>query len=136
MLSGSLQYRWMHARVWLWLILYWLISTIGAGIIARAGADVTAEVAWIVIVMLALVSVCMATERGQWKVWQRIGFVFLAWIVQAILTIFTLFTFGVLMYWGGRSDLVDRVTVFVASIPVVVFAMRRSKLFVTEVPTT
>ncbi|MFQ5918326.1 MAG: hypothetical protein ACE5I0_11000, partial [Candidatus Binatia bacterium] len=83
MSSENIRFRWMHARLWLWLILYWLISTIGAGIIYRAGGNTVAEVAWIVFVVLGFVSVCMITERGQWKVWQRIGFVFLAHIIQA-----------------------------------------------------
>ena len=72
----------------------------------------------------------MATERGEWKTWQRVGFVFLAWIVQAVLAIPVLLTIGMLMGAAGRLNLVDRAVTFFASIPVVIFAMRHSRLFV------
>lgn len=103
---------------------------IGAGIIARVGAHAGRESGWIILLMVVLVSICMVTERGQWKVWQRIGFVFLAWMAHAILTIPVALGIGPLLLLGDRVALVDRGVSFVATVPIVVFAMRRSRLFV------
>ena len=108
----------------------------GTGTIARAGVNQSYESPWIAFVMLVFVSVCMVTERGQWKTWHRIGFVFLAWILQAILTLPVLLTVGAFVHAGGRPDLVDRITAFLASLPIVVIAMRRSRLFVRGIPST
>ena len=126
----NVRYRWLHARLWLWLLLYWLVTMMGAGVIARAGVTQNYEAIWVLFIMLVFVSVCMITDRGPWKPLYRIGFVLLAWITQAALTIPALFTFGLLVHSGGRPDLLERVTVFFASLPLLLIAMRRSKLFV------
>ena len=127
-------YKWRHARLWLCLILYWLVSMIGAGILARVGVA-RAETSWIVLTMLALVIVCMISERGRWKTWQRVLFVPLAWIAQPLLYIPLALPLAlmiaVLDFGGGRKDLVDRSIVFLSSLPVVLFAMRQSRLFVS-----
>lgn len=115
------------------MVLYWAITMVGAGAIARSGGDRTAEVAWIIAIMFVFTALCMVTECGDWKSWQRIGFVFVALFVHALLTVPAAFTFGLLMYMGDRQHLVDRATVFWASIPIVVYAMRRSRLFVKPV---
>lgn len=129
MTKSNLHYVWLPARFWLCLVLYWLTAMIGAGMIASVDGHAR-ESGWIVLTMVVLVSICMVTERGQWKVWQRIGLVFLAWIVQAILTIPIALVVVPLLLLGNRADFADRGVSFVATIPVVVFAMRRSRLFV------
>ena len=120
------KYSWLYARLWLALIAYWLICMVGTGIIARSAAS-SPESGFVVFVMLAFVIVCMATERGQWKSWQRVGFVFLAWIAHALLSIPVLFLVGSFM---RDLSLLNRAVAFIASIPAIIFGMRHSKLFV------
>lgn len=123
--SKKIKYRWRQKRLWLSLILYWLVATGGARFIEKQY-----EAGWIILIMLIFVSICMITERGHWKLWQRIGFVPLAWIAEAILSPLAAFTIGVLVYSSGREHLVDRAIAFCASLPIIIFAMRQSKLFV------
>ena len=126
-------YKWMHSRLWLCLILYWLVSMTVAGLIARA------EVGWIIMCMLIVIIVCMVTERGRWRPWKRVLFVPLAWIAQPLLSIPVLFTVGFFLLSLGREGLIDRAVTFISSLPLVLFAMRQSRLFVScsvEAPQT
>ena len=128
MVAKTLRYKWHQARLWLCLLLYWLISMIGAGIIARLTEYpvFSHEIGPMVISMLILVSVCMATERGRWKRWQKICFVPFAYILHVVLFLPGLFLLSPL----ASRHLVGRGACFIASLPIVVFAMRQSRLFV------
>jgi len=120
---------WLQARLWLCLILFWQVSVIGAGVLARSEME-SLEGGWVILCMLALVILCMATERGRWSTWLRVGFVPLAWVAHAILSIPAgVIVAGVLIFIGGRIDLMDRATTLAAAVPIVLFAMRQSRLF-------
>lgn len=119
------KYCWRHKSLWLSLFAYWLTCTVGASFVKSHH-----ESGWIILVMLVFVSICMITERGQWKLWQRIGFVPLAWIVEAILSPLAAFTIGMFVYASGQKHLVNRAVTLFASLPMVFLAMRRSILFV------
>lgn len=84
-MSAHVRYRWRRRRVWLTLIGYWFICTAGAGAIARLGANQSAEGAWVILVMLVLVTICMVAERGHWEIWKRVAAVPAAWLAQAVL---------------------------------------------------
>jgi len=131
MVSKKIQYRWRQGRLWLSLLLYWLIATAGISIIADHLPN-SHEGGWIILVMLVSVSICMITERGHWKVWQRIGFVPLAWVVEAILAPLFAFSIGAFVYASGYPHLVNYVTSFFSSLPIVIFAMWHSRLFVRQ----
>jgi hypothetical protein len=119
-------YRWLHARFWPALVGYWLVCTVGAGAIARAGGGAGAESGWIILLMLVLVSICMGTERGDWQIRKRVGFVPLVWLLHAVLSL----PAGILVVGIVSPELLDRALTFVASLPIAIFAMRRSWLFV------
>lgn len=78
-------------------------------------------------VMLIMLTVCMVKERGLWRVWQRVGFVCLAWIGQGCLLPATAIIAspvsgaGAFIYGGTLSTL--------ATLPWVWFGMTRSALF-------
>lgn len=128
MVEKVLKYKWHQARLWIFLLLYWLISMIGAGIIARLKEYpvFSHEIGPMLISMLILVSVCMVTERGRWKRWQKIGFVPFVYILHVV---FFLPALAILSSWVP-SHFVGRAACFIASLPIVVFAMRQSRLFV------
>jgi len=79
--------------------------------------------------MIILVSVCAVTERGRWRTWQRIALVPAAWIAQALLNVPAVLVVG-MPVWAWRPEIADRVTSLAASVPVVIFTMRQSRLFV------
>ena len=72
----------------------------------------------------------MATERGEWSLSRRVAFLPLAWIAHMVFYVPAQFTFGLVTYMAGRRHLVERSTVFWASIPVLLYAMRHSRFFV------
>ena len=121
-------HRWLHARFWPALVGYWLVCTGGAGVLTRLGGA-NAGNGWIILVMLVLVSICMGTERGDWQIWKRVGFVPLVWILHAVLSL----PAGIVVVGIVSPELLDRALTFVASLPIAIFAMRRSRLFVTSV---
>ena len=59
---------------WATLLLYTLVALGGAAGFSGQG---TIGIAWITLVMLVLVVACMLA--GEWKVWQKVAFVPLAW---------------------------------------------------------
>jgi hypothetical protein len=102
---------------------------VGAGAIQRATGSYAGDYGWIIAVMVAFVIVCMATERGRWNLWRRIGFVLVAWIGHPLLcrpVNLVVVPIDVLL---GTTQFTDRGVAFFASIPIVLFAMRRSRLF-------
>ncbi len=129
-MSEKVRYKWHHARLWFYLFFYWLITIGVAGILARSPKFQSLELGWVIIAMLLSVCICMATERGEWRIWQRIGFIPVAWFLHPLLMIPFQFSIGLLLYKLGRFHLIDRSTAFWGSLPIVIFAMRRSRLFV------
>jgi hypothetical protein len=63
--------------------------------------------------------------------WQRIGFVIAGWAAMELLTIPVMFTIGLVLYSAGERELIDRAVYFSASLPVVIYGMRQSHLFVS-----
>lgn len=61
--------------------------------------------------------------------WQRIVVVPGAWLAQAVLQIPAVFAVGMPIAMG-RPEVVERMIGLAASVPVVIFAMRHSRLFV------
>ena len=131
-MSAVIRYRWYRSRFWLTLVGYWFICTAGAGAIARLGAAESAERAWVILVMLVLVALCMVTERGRWKMWQRVTAIPAAWLAQALLQVPAVVAVGMPVAMG-RPDVAERMISLAASLSAVIFAMRQSRLFVTPV---
>jgi hypothetical protein len=70
--------------------------------------------------MLALVTTCMAAERGRWKIWQRVAAVPAAWLSQALLQAPAVPVVGMPVAMG-RPDVAERMIGLAASLPVVIF---------------
>ena len=132
-MEGTKQYRWLPACFWLGLLAYSLIATVGARVvIGLLRYPQRYESAWVILVMLVFISACMATERGAWPVWKRVAFVPAAWVAVGILELPASFLF-VPLIWAGQRALLDQGIAFVASLPLVILAMRRSRMFATRV---
>jgi hypothetical protein len=82
--------------------------------------------------MVVFVTICMVTERGRWKMWQRVAAVPAAWLAQAFLQVPAVVVVGMPIVMA-RPDVVERMIGLAASLPAVIFAMRQSRLFVTPV---
>ncbi len=119
----SVRYSWRWRRFWLGLGAFWLVSMFGPISMPRAAGE-----AWITLAMLVFVTVCMTTHRGNWSRWKKIAFVLAAWIVQTILMIPIAIVLAVFVPQIGIN--LDKSVIFLASLPVIVFAMRYSREFV------
>ena len=123
------RYHWRPARAWLCLIVYWLLSLGGAGVLAKSGMPSSQEFGYVIFIMLVLVSACMLTERGEWKLWRRVLWVPGSWLLHASLCASVIGFIGAM--FAGRSEFEARATSFFGSLPIVLISMRRSRLFVT-----
>ncbi len=86
----------------------------------------------IAFVMLVFVSVCMITHRGNWKPWKKIAFVPAALIVHAALQVAVAIGLADMSRVEGQQTLLhgDRLISLLISLPILIFAMRYSRLFV------
>ncbi len=125
-------WKWKPKRWWIGLIIFWLISTIGAGVIARSGGSYGDESGFIIMTMLIFAIWAACTDRS-WSIPKRIIWVFGVWIVQAILTIPVAFIVVILFFDVSSPRLIDRGVTLFAAFPLVFWAMRRSTFFVEPV---
>ena len=81
--------------------------------------------------MLLVPAVCMVTERGGWGPWKRVRFTVLAWA----LSVFVCVPAGVIITLFVDASLpwvLTHAFVLVSTLPVVVWEMWHSRLFVAE----
>jgi hypothetical protein len=128
---SATHYRWQPARLWLALILYWLASMIGATLIGRA-SDLGGEVAWIILVMLIMVGICVFAPRQPWPWWRKVLTILGAWTAQALLQVPGFFLALLLVRLVGtfEKEKIERLIQFSAALPIVIYVMRHSRLFV------
>ena len=137
------QYKWILPRAWTAILLYLAISIMGsewlmnnAGTMAGFNNDdsIVLSLGFATIVMLLFVSICMATERGDWNIFIRIIFVPAMYFVNSILSL--LMTFPVLILFLGLqieiNYFIDLIGLLISGLLIIAFAMRRSKLFIEE----
>ena len=138
------QYKWILPRVRTAILLYLAISFMGSvWLMNNAGNmvgindtdfSIGSSFGFAALVMLLFVSICMATERGDWNIFIRIIFVPAMWLVNSILSI--LMTFPVfILFLGLQIEInyfVDLIGLIISGLLITVFAMRRSKLFIEE----
>jgi len=140
------QYKWILPRARTAILLYlaisfmgfvWLMNNAGnSNMVGISDTDFSIGVSFgfATIVMLLLVSICMATERGDWNIFIRIIFVPAMFFVNSILTPLMIFPVFIL-FWGLQIEinyLVDLIGSIISGLLIIVFSMRRSKLFREE----
>lgn len=126
--SNKTNWKWKPKRLWLGLILFWLISTVGAGIIVRSGNSDGQASGFIVLTMLIFAIFAACTDRS-WKIYIRILWVIGVWIIHAFLII----PAGFIAAFISGPHLLDRAASLFAALPLVIWAMRRSKFFVEPI---
>lgn len=120
------RYRWLQARLWLGLIVFWLVSMILATLMTREFGRRGEP--YIILVMLIMVGVCVFTPRAPRPLWKALLAFPVALAAHAVLQLI-----GVLPALLGLVDSkekLDRVVAFSGALPVVIYSMRQSRLFV------
>ncbi|MFH1045522.1 MAG: hypothetical protein V1727_00975 [Candidatus Omnitrophota bacterium] len=126
--SNKTNWKWKPRRLGSGLVLFWFISTAGAGIIARSGGSYDQESGFIILIMLIFAILTACTDRN-WSISKRIFWVIGVWIIHAFLIIPT----GLIAVLISKPHLVERTTSLLAAFPLVIWAMRRSKFFVEPI---
>ena len=120
--------KWRPKRWWIALIIFWLVSTTGAGIIDRAEGNDELGSGFIILIMLLFAIFAAITDKG-WNIYKRIIWVPGVWILHIFLTIpASLITFFI----PPPPYLADRSAYLIAAIPLVICSMRRSKFFIKQ----
>ena len=119
--------KWKPKRWWIALIVFWFISTVGAGIIARTGGTYSMESGFIILTMLIFAIFAAITDKG-WNIYKRIIWVIGIWIIHALLII----PAGLIATLISKPHLVERTTSLLAAIPLVIWSTRRSRFFVEQ----
>ena len=124
-------------RWWIGLLIFWFVAGGGAGLMARSGIlDVeSASPGFITTVMLIFVIFAAVTDRGRWNVPVRIVWVIGLWLFHALLSVEILLTFGPnvpedIINNQSNPFYLDRYSNLFAASPIIMWAMRRSKLVV------
>lgn len=130
MAGKKTRFRWRHARLWPTLVAYWLIATTGAAVAVRLSGDpaMNTQVVWTV--FFVFVCMCMLQERSGWITGYRVGFIVVALLAAQLPFVILLSVLGLAGAPGGLETRLDRGAAFLGSLPVLLFAMRRSLLFV------
>lgn len=123
------RYRWRTANVAVGLCVYVLVCALGAILVTPRQQG-----GWVTLLMLLFIGACMATERGEWRWWHKLVLVPLLWVAHAILMLPVAFAFLPIVAASESLRLrADLVVVLIASVPIVLIAMRRSRWFVEQV---
>ena len=129
--SGS--WRWRRNRLVLGLVGFWFLAGGGAGLLARSdSASLQSSAAAFITAVLVVVLVATAvTDRGGWGISLRFLWVVGLWILHAVLSVALLFLFVKAgLYPDVDAGRLERAANLYAAFPFVVWAMRRSWLFV------
>jgi hypothetical protein len=128
------KYHWKPAQTILALVTYWFFAAAGVKLFFREELQGPTP-GFINVLMLVMCILCMIRERGRWALWKRLVFVIASLVVQTILVFPSALLIGPSLIMIGRSDVADYGIALLASLPIVLVAMRRSSWFVRlEVP--
>jgi hypothetical protein len=111
---------------WKWRPKRWWIG------LARSGISNEGEKGFIILLMLIFATVAAINDRA-WKIYIRVIWVIGLWVIHAILSFPIAFIIGPLFIYADRLYLLDRAVVIIAAFPLIIWAMRRSKYFVTPI---
>lgn len=123
-----MRYSWKPKRWWLTLFGYWIVSSVAAGLAARAGVGPAHTMHTLLI--LPIIAVTAFTDRS-WPTWGRIVWFLSAIPLHAILSYTIGLPFLFLATFAGRGHLADRAAYLFGGIFLLVYSMRRSTLFVS-----
>ncbi len=126
------------SKKWIWknyswiivLVLFYLWSTVLSELISRSFGTHSGETGFISIFMFILVIIAVITDR-EWRVANRI-----LWMIGTVVLVILFYPFvSVIMAFIYRINaekpwLFDRLSFMLAVLPFIIWAMRRSKIFV------
>lgn len=129
--------KWKFWTTIIALFLYWLLLSIDA-MLAKEFELPTLTEWWInTLIFFSLMVLCIFTYRTKLNIFYRLLFLPAYWLAHAALTIPAAFVLGILMYDSNhiRTSGEHRAVFILASLPILIFAMNKSKLFTKTIIT-
>ncbi len=128
----TIQQTWKHMPLWTVFFFYWLLCAWTPDLLKFIGFPAANFWHANTAIMLILAAVCVFTERFSLTLWKKIVLIPGAFIVHAIFTIPAAITLGVLKFSPDhiRTQGEHQAIFFLSSLPVVVFVMWCSRIFV------
>ncbi len=130
-------HKWRNRNVIAFFIIYWLVLSLNA-IIANK-LELPSIIEWWIntAIILSVVLLCVLTYRTKIKILYQIIFIPISWFAHAVLTASAAFVMGIIRLDPNhiRTNGEHRAIFILASLPVLFFALSKSKLFVEEVLT-
>jgi hypothetical protein len=122
----------MRLRFLLALAVYFLLAGYSSDIAALLGYPGTDGLQVITVGFFALIIICMLTERGRWPVWKRLVFVPASFVMHVVLTIPAGAMLGILKRSPDHVRTIgeQRAVFVLASLPILLYALHQSRLFV------
>lgn len=134
-MARSQRHKWVASHAGVGILAFSLVGLVVPSILTFTTGRPAAGTGVLILAMIVLVVICMSTECSGWPRWRKIAFVPAAWLLQALLSIPALLTVGMLMKSLGLNYMIDSSMNFAAALPIVLFSMRRSTIFVSAQPT-
>ena len=131
------RYKWKNRNVIAFFIIYWLVLSVNTVISNKL--EIPSIIEWWVntAIILSVILLCVVTYRTKIKLFYQIIFLPISWFAHAVLTAAAAFVMGIIRLDPNhiRTDGEHRAIFILASLPVLFFALSKSKLFVEEVLT-
>ena len=130
--SNKPRNRWNYVSLWITFSFYWLVSVLSSDIESLFGYEGSDGVYTISATFFLIIIICMVTERGRWQIWKRMIYIPLCFLFHVLLTIPSSAALGILKFSPDhvRTHAEQRAVFLLASIPILVYSMRQSRLFV------
>ena len=128
-------YKWKNKKVIILFIIFWILLSINA-IIAKEFLLSPIIEWWInTTILLSVVLLCVLTYRAAIGLFYQILFLPISWFAHAVLTVPAAFVMGIIILDPNhiRTEGEHRAIFILASLPVLFFALSKSKLFAEEV---
>jgi len=130
-------YMWKTKNVIAFFIIYWLVLSINTVIANQL--ELLSTIEWWIntSIFLSVVLLCILTYRTKIKILYQIIFLPISWFTHAISTAAAAFVMGIIRLDPNhiRTEGEHRAIFILASLPVLLFALSKSKLFVEEILT-
>jgi len=124
-------------KKWVWknyswiivLIMYYSWSAVLSALYSGSINDYSKETGFILIFLFVIILIAIFTDR-EWKVYQRILWAIGVWLLQPFLSLIIGFLIASIYFDSDKPWLFDRIVTTLGALPFIIWAMRRSKLFV------